>query len=103
MCSFTNSPALGANALHFFTANAQECESLRNAGGFWIYQGVAFYARYPGADGRCPDGWLAVSRAFNNGFGRSEWNHRFTTSDSTYREMQRIGWSGEGTVMCVRP
>ena len=44
-----------------------------------------------------------VNRAYNNGWVRNDSNHRFTTSDSTWREMQRHGWNLEGTVMCSRP
>jgi hypothetical protein len=44
-----------------------------------------------------------VNRAYNNGWVRNDSNHRFTTSDSTWREMQRKGWNLEGTVMCSRP
>jgi len=103
VCRFTSSFAAGANAAHFFTANPAECESLRQSGGGWLYEGTAFFARAANANGSCAEGWLAVQRAFNNGFGRGEWNHRFTTSDSTYREMQRLGWTPEGTALCARP
>ncbi len=30
-------------------------------------------------------------------------NHRNSTSDSIMRDMQRVGWTYEGTVMCSRP
>jgi hypothetical protein len=46
---------------------------------------------------------LAVQRAYNNGYARNDSNHRYSTSDSEMRAMQREGWTVEGNVMCARP
>lgn len=101
VCRFYGRPAGGPNS-HFFTASASECDGVKRQGG-WFYEGIGFYIRPVGADGKCPDGFLSVNRAYNNGFPRNDSNHRFTTSDSTLREMGRKGWAMEGTVMCARP
>ncbi len=102
VCRFTSAYGGGANAGHFFTANPEECEAVRRDGG-WKFEGIAFFARTVNPDGRCPEGSLAVLRAYNNASPRSASNHRFTTSDSTWREMARLGWTLEGTAMCARP
>ena len=85
---------------HFFTAEAGECEMVKRDPG-WFYEGIGFYAR-PVGD-RCPAGYLQVNRAYNDRFRFNDSNHRFSTSDSTMREMARQGWAVEGTVMCARP
>ena len=101
VCRFYGAPAGGPNS-HFFTASSEECEIVKRNGG-WFYEGIGFYIRPVGNPRQCPAGWLSVNRAYNNGFIRNDSNHRFTTSDSTIREMGRRGWAVEGTVMCARP
>ena len=49
----------------------------------------------------CPALTLPVRRVYNNGFVRNDSNHRYTTSRSTYADMLRFGWTGEGVVMCT--
>lgn len=101
VCRFYGRPAGGPNS-HFFTAQQDECNIVKNSGG-WFYEGIGFYARPVDSAGKCPAGWLSVNRAYNNGFAQNDSNHRFTTSDSTVREMGQDGWAVEGTVMCARP
>jgi predicted dienelactone hydrolase len=101
VCRFYGTPAGGPNS-HFFTASASECSIVKASGG-WYYEGIGFYIRPVDPDGRCPDGYLEVSRAYNQGFPRNDSNHRFSTSDSTMAEMARKGWVVEGTVMCTLP
>jgi hypothetical protein len=102
VCRFYGVPAGGPNS-HFFTASAEECEIVKRNGG-WFYEGIGFYLRpVTGPERRCPDGYLSVNRAYNNGWMQNDSNHRFTTSDSSIREMARKGWAVEGTVMCARP
>jgi predicted dienelactone hydrolase len=88
-------------ASHFYTASAAECELTKSNRG-WYYVGSPFYA-IPAANGECPTGYLGVNRAYNNGFVRNDDNHRYSTSDSTIRDMERAGWTAENTVMCTRP
>ena len=101
VCRFYGRPAGGPNS-HFFTAEAGECEQVKRNGG-WFYEGIGFYIRKVMDVDTCPDGWLSVNRAYNNGFARNDSNHRFSTSESTMREMARKGWAVEGTAMCARP
>jgi hypothetical protein len=101
VCRFYGVPAGGPNS-HFFTASAAECDLVKRAGG-WFYEGIGFYITPVDAGGRCPSGTLQVLRAYNQGYPRNDSNHRFVTSDSTWREMARQGWALEGAVMCARP
>ena len=101
VCRFYGRPAGGPNS-HFFTSESSECDLVKRMGG-WSYEGVDFYARPLGANRRCPEGHLAVNRAYNNGYPTKDSNHRFVTSDSEWRLMQAQGWALEGEVMCARP
>ena len=85
----------------FYTADAGECDAVKQ-NGWWRYQGVSFYT-IGTAGGTCPDGYIGVHRAYNNGFVRNDNNHRFTTSDSTMRDTQAAGWRFEGTAFCTLP
>jgi hypothetical protein len=101
VCRFYGTPAGGPNS-HFFTASPSECETVKASRG-WFYEGIGFYMLPVAANGQCPAGYLSVNRAYNKGAVTNDSNHRFTTSDSTIREMGRNGWAVEGTVMCARP
>ncbi|MGZ5079960.1 MAG: alpha/beta hydrolase [Usitatibacter sp.] len=100
VCRFYGGRNGGPNS-HFFTAEASECELVKNSPG-WLYEGIGFYIRPVGA-GRCPSGYLEVNRAYNKRASQNDTNHRFSTSDSTMKEMARLNWIVEGTVMCARP
>lgn len=103
VCRFYGVPAGGPNS-HFFSANAADCTLLKRPGSGWSFEGDFWYIRPVPPSGRCPDGYIGVNRAYNNRYYPwNDSNHRFTTSDSTYAEMVRKGWVGEGTVMCARP
>jgi hypothetical protein len=101
VCRFYGGLSGGPNS-HFFTAEPDECDQVKRNGG-WFYEGTGFYIRRVDASGQCPAGYLAVERAYNNGFPRNDSNHRFSTSDSTTRSMVDKGWVVEGNVMCARP
>ena len=101
VCRFYGVPAGGPNS-HFFTASPSECDLVKRNGG-WFFEGIGFYILPVQPNGQCPAGYLSVNRAYNNGFPRNDSNHRFTTSDSTLRDMGQLGWAVEGTVMCARP
>ena len=100
-CRFYGRPAGGPNS-HFFTVDPQECAFVK-AGTGWFYEGIGFFAARPDRGGNCADGLIAVNRAYNNGYPRNDSNHRFTTSNSNWRDMARAGWALEGPVMCVAP
>lgn len=101
VCRFYGVPAGGPNS-HFFTASPTECDNVKHSMG-WYYEGIGFYILPVPSNGQCPAGFLSVNRAYNQGAARNDSNHRFTTSDSTIREMGRNGWIVEGTVMCALP
>ena len=102
VCRFYGRPAGGPNS-HFFTASTDECTLVKNGPG-WFYEGIGFYLRPVGLNPRqCPAGFLSVNRAYNNRAAQNDSNHRFTTSDSTIREMGERGWIIEGTMMCALP
>lgn len=101
VCRFFGGYKGGPNS-HFYTADPAECAVVRD-GPTWTLESLDFFIRRESPGFTCPDGYLSVNRAYNNGWVRNDSNHRFTTSDSTYREMQRHGWNLEGTVMCSRP
>ena len=86
----------------FYTASAAECAATKS-NRFWNYRGTPWYIQPVGAQQACPDGYLGVNRAYNQGHVRNDSNHRFTTSDSTMRDMEREGWIYEGMAMCARP
>ena len=86
----------------FYTASAAECEATK-ANRFWIYRGAPWYVLPVDSQQRCPDGYLGVNRAYNQGHIRNDPSHRLTTSDSTTRDMEREGWTYEGMAMCARP
>lgn len=100
VCRFYGALAGGPNS-HFFTASPGECELVKRAGG-WYYEGIGFNV-VPQGNGDCPPGMLEVNRAYNDRFRTNDSNHRYSTSDSTLREMSRRGWIVEGTVWCSRP
>ncbi|MEO5694045.1 MAG: hypothetical protein ABIQ72_13045 [Usitatibacter sp.] len=101
VCRFYGGLSGGPNS-HFFTASAEECALVKSRGG-WYYEGIGFYIRPVDGTGVCPDGYLSVNRAYNNGFVRNDSNHRFSTSNSSVRALESQGWTVEGTVMCARP
>jgi len=87
----------------FFTASASDCAALKAAGSGWSFDSIAFYMQPVDAFQRCPDGYIGVNRAYNQGFAHFDSNHRYSTSDSTMHDLEREGWLYEATVMCSRP
>ncbi|MGE5095439.1 MAG: hypothetical protein ACM3SO_09895 [Betaproteobacteria bacterium] len=105
----------GANS-HFYTADANECEGLkqleaaerdraRSTGApilGWQYEGIAFRIESP-AGGTCPAGTVAVSRVYNNGFATGEGsNHRFVDDSELRALMVDRSWISEGVAFCSR-
>jgi uncharacterized protein DUF5648/platelet-activating factor acetylhydrolase isoform II len=103
VCRFYGGLNGGPNS-HFFTAVQSECDQVKSgAFGGWFYEGIGFYIVPASGSGRCPDGLIGVNRAYNVGYPRNDSNHRFSTSDSTQREMIDQGWRDEGITMCAQP
>jgi predicted dienelactone hydrolase len=99
-CRFFSAPALSPDT-HFFTINASECAIVK-ASSLWLYEGFAFEAQPPLADGNCSADRVPVVRLYNNGMNGQP-NHRFLTSKSETAAAQGDGWALEGTVFCAAP
>jgi len=99
-CRFFSAPALSPDT-HFFTIYPVECAKVQ-ASPLWIYEGLAFEAEPPLADGNCSIDRIPVTRLYNNGMNGQP-NHRFITSKSEAAGMQGAGWVLEGTVFCAAP
>jgi hypothetical protein len=96
---------------HFYTANAGECQSLRDANPTndpalgWSYEGIAFHTVLP-AFGNCAAGYYPVYRSYNNRFSptaaQNDGNHRITPSYNDYqRSIRFFGFLDEGVVFCA--
>jgi len=101
VCRFDSHGRTGPTSA-FFTASATECAATK-ANHFWNFRGTPWYIQPVNAQQACPDGYLGVNRAYNQGHIRNDPSHRFITSDSTMRDMEREGWVYEGMAMCSRP
>ena len=94
------------NLDHFYTPYSTECAAVQaHPDWHWQFEGIPFYLRLPGADGRCPPGTSVLYRLYNNGIGGGP-AHRFTTSAATIDKMLAVGWIVEGnaptfTFACV--
>ncbi len=98
VCRFYTS-AYAGKASHFFTASESECAHVRNMPD-WTYEGVAFYARLPDAQGNCPAGTAAIRRLFNNGQGGAP-NHAYTADAAKLNTLVGTGWVSEEVAFCA--
>ena len=64
----------------------------------WEFETIAFYLQLPDGNGECTDDPVPLFRLYNNFAGGAP-NHRYTTSESTVREMQAAGWTVEGNAV----
>jgi hypothetical protein len=101
VCRFDLAGHYGAG-FSFISAVQSDCDMLKSNRG-WNSYGTVFWVQPVDVNQRCPDGFIGVNRAYNNGAPRFDTNHRYSTSDSIMRDMGRIGWTYEGTVMCSQP
>ena len=89
--------AFAPKSSHFYTPFASECASLRSNPN-WQFESIAFYLQLPDANGSCAAGSIPVYRLYNNGSGGAP-NHRYTTSNAIFNQMQATGWIMEGNRM----
>ncbi|MDQ3027077.1 MAG: hypothetical protein M3R58_11325 [Pseudomonadota bacterium] len=103
--------AFGPNS-HFFTADAFECQYLKDleqqqrsqaaAAGArflgWGYEGIGFWALMP-QGGECEAGSDPVFRAYNNRAFQGDSNHHFTRDRHLHTEMI-TAWIDEGVQLC---
>lgn len=80
---------------HFYTANADECEGLKDTSQVWQFESIAFYIALIDANGNCPSGTIPLYRFYDNGMGGAP-NHRYTTSLTIFNQMVAQGWQFEG-------
>ena len=99
-CRFFSAPALSPDT-HFFTINADECAIVK-ASPLWLYEGLAFEAQAPAANGDCPVDRIPVPRLYDDGMNGQP-NHRFLTSRSDAAATAARGWTLEGAVFCAAP
>ncbi len=104
----TKNPATGNSYgpnSHFYTAEAGECDALKkqfNASAkSWSFESLDFRTT-PSVAGACPGALVPIYRAYNNGFAKGEdSNHRITADAAAYQQLLKLGWNGEGIVMCA--
>jgi hypothetical protein len=105
MCRFYGDPSVdpatgqrrGPNS-HFYTANPTECRLVPQVFPVWLFEGYAFYAALPDANGACPAGSQPVYRFFRP---QGDPNHRYVTSAADRQEMTARGWLLEGVAWCA--
>mgnify|MGYP001315033504 CR=1 FL=1 len=98
VCRFFTS-AFGGKGSHFFTASAAECELLK-ANHDWTYEGIAFHAILPDAEGSCAAGTAAIHRLYNAGHGGAP-NHAYTADPAKRDTLAGADWVYEGVAYCV--
>lgn len=103
--------AAGPNS-HFFTADAFECQLLKDqertqraeaaAAGRpfpgWAYEGIGMWALQP-TSGQCPEGSEPVLRSYNNRAAANDSNHRFTRNAQLHSAMT-VASADEGPQLC---
>ena len=111
VCRFYGSRSPGPNS-HFYALDGVECQGLIDAQfaaddprrltqKSWNLENFDFSATRP-AGGACPDGMVAIRRAYNNGYARGiDSNHRLTADPAAIAEVVARGWIAEGVVMCA--
>ena len=119
VCRLFYRAAGAAAGTHFFTAKADDCETLRQLPGF-TFEGIPFRASLPKAASagltdaqRCPAGTLPLYRFFNNApTGAYQPNHRYITNrdagratalktEGPFGVVFGAAWTDEGLVLCV--
>ena len=108
VCQFFGRPIAANVATHFFTANAQECASLRS---YWDaipdgqpklkYEGISFYAIVPNALQQCPTQFpIPVIRYF---FATPSPHHYYLIGDPQTGEVPAPGSAGrrDGVAFCT--
>ena len=103
VCRFYGS-AHGPNS-HFYTVNAQECNSLKSLYDpkikSWKFESLDFLSSAP-LEGGCTPDQRPVYRAYNDGYAKGiDSNHRITAYLADIQAVVAKGWKSEGVVMCA--
>jgi hypothetical protein len=107
VCRFYGSQSPGPNS-HFYTIDPVECQFLKDLQARtpatqkrWNFESNDFASTAP-VGRQCPNGLVAVYRAYNDGFARGiDSNHRITANHAAYLAQVANGWIGEDIVMCA--
>jgi len=104
VCRYYGRPEAGLDS-HFYSASADECAAVAaRFASFWLLESPnVFQAQLPAPSGACPLLTQPLYRLFD---GRTDVNHRFTTSTALRDAMKARGWITEGygvdaVAMCV--
>jgi len=84
----------GSTNAHFFTAHADECESMKRSSE-WTFEGTPFYVHPTRPDGSCPAGTGPIYRLYNGG-QEGVPSHRLTPVRSERKRLIDLGWLPEG-------
>ncbi|MBS0320458.1 MAG: hypothetical protein JSR18_07955 [Proteobacteria bacterium] len=93
VCRFF-SASFAPRSSHFYSAIPTDCAAVMTYPA-WIYEGDAFRALLPAADGSCATGTEPLYRLYNDGQGGAP-NHRYTTDLAVRADMIAQGWIPEG-------
>lgn len=98
VCRFL-STAFAPKSSHFYTASAEECETVKS-NPHWLYEGQVGYVLPTASVTGCPSG-VPLYRLYNNGAGGAP-NHFFTIDPELVAGwVQYGGWTLEGLLGCV--
>jgi hypothetical protein len=95
VCRFYGLPAAGLDS-HFYSASTAECDAVKQrfAGAWELESDDVFKVGLPDAQtGKCAAGTVPVYRSWN---GRTDSNHRYTTSLAIQQQMIAKGYVPEG-------
>jgi len=100
LCRFF-SAAFAPKSSHFYTANAAECDLVKQ-NPIWTYEGIVAYVWPTRLDGSCDQG-LPLYRLYSARSGAP--NHFYTESEALRDSQARAGWVpegvGKGVIACV--
>lgn len=102
VCRFYGLPSAGLDS-HFYSASATECDEVKAKFPLaWLFEsGNVFGIYLPDlVSGQCPANTIPVYRSWN---GRSDSNHRYTTSAAVHDAMIAQGFVAEGYGPPPRP
>lgn len=95
VCRFYGNPQVGLDS-HFYSASPAECAAVQaNFPNAWLLESSNVFQVYlpDTTTGACPAGAMPIYRAWN---GRTDSNHRYTTSVATQQAMIARGYTAEG-------
>lgn len=105
VCRFYGDRATGGPNSHFFTADRDECDLLREQRSRsrpnWLFEQIAFAVAPADENGNCLSRRVPVTRWYNKGFPQRDPNHRYTVTPEAEAAMIAKGWLREKVAFCV--